>query len=160
MTGIDLLFNVANLNKEKCGNDIQQMQENLVEYLVHYAEVTETKDHFLTFMEILTEMFRQSKLNTNQDYIFNSKGLAIYLNSIMPSFRQTLKSTSELGEYIPKVAEIKNSAKKYGCSYEVVNFKSKSQRALVIPYTVSGIDYINSVISARNEEINRAGEVI
>ena len=160
MTGIDLLFNVANLNKEKCSNDIQQMQENLVEYLVHYAEVTETKDHFLTFMEILTEMFRQSKLNTNQDYIFNSKGLAIYLNSIMPSFRQTLKSTSELGEYIPKIAEIKNSAKKYGCSYEVVNFKGKSQRALVIPYTVSGIDYISSVISVRNEEINRAGEVI
>lgn len=160
MTGIDLLFNIANLNKENCSNDIQQMQENLVEYLVHYAEVTETKDHFLTFMEILTEMFRQSKLNSNQDYIFNSKGLAIYLNSIMPSFRQTLKSTSELGEYIPKIAEIKNSAKKYGCSYEVVNFKGKSQRALVIPYTVSGIDYISSVISARNEEINRAGEVI
>lgn len=160
ITGIDLLFNTANLNKEKCENNIQQMQTNLVEYLEHYAEITETKDHFLTFMEILTEMFRQSKLTPNQDYIFNSKGLAIYLKSIMPSFRQTLKSTSELSEYIPKISEIKNSAKKYGCSDEVVNFKGKSQRSLVIPYTVAGVDYIKAVVSAPNDEITRAGEVI
>jgi len=160
MTGIDLLFEVANLNKEKCGKDIQQMQANLIEYLKSYAEVTETKDHFLTFMEILTEMFKQSKLILNQDYIFTSKGLAIYLKSIMPAFRLILKSTGELGEYIPKVSEIKNSAKKYGCFDTVVNFKGKSQRSLMIPYTVEGVDFIQTMISSPNDEINRAGEVI
>ena len=160
MTGIDLLFETANLDKDKCGSDIQQMQANLIEYLHSYAEVTETKDHFLTFMEILTEMFKQSKLTPNQDYVFNSKGLAIYLKSIMPSFRQTLKITGALGEYCPKETEIKISAKKYGCTDEVVNFKGKSRRALIIPYTVDGIEFIRSIISGPNEEINRSGEVI
>lgn len=75
MTGIDLLFEAANLEIDNCGDDVKEMQANLNEYLSRYAEVTATKDHFLTFIEILTEMFRQSRLNKDQDYIFNKKGL-------------------------------------------------------------------------------------
>lgn len=78
----------------------------------------------------------------------------------MPAFRQILKSTSELGEYIPKAVEIRNSAEKHGCEYGVVNFNGKSQRALIIPYSIEDVMYIQSLLTAPNEEIKRAGEVI
>ena len=161
MSGIDLLFEIANLDTENCSDDIKEMQDNLNEYLAHYAEVTATQDHFLNFLEILVELFKQSRLNKDQDYIFNTKGLAIHLKTIMPAFRQVLKSTSELGEYIPKIQEINISAIKHGCLVDdVVNFKGKSKRALVIPYSISEVEYIRSLTSAPDEEINRAGEVI
>ncbi|MBR5554958.1 hypothetical protein IKU74_02985 [bacterium] len=160
MSGIDLLFMIADLDRNSAGDDIKEMYDNLKEYLGRYAEVTATKDHFQTFIEVLTEMFRQSRLNKDQDYIFNKKGLAIYLKTIMPAFRQILKSTSELGEYIPKAVEIRNSAEKHGCEYGVVNFNGKSQRALVIPYSIEDVTYIQSLLAGPKEEIKRAGEVI
>lgn len=159
MSGIDLLFNVANLEKENCGQDVQEMQANLSEYLKRYAEITSTKDHFLTFMEILTELFKQSKLIMNKDYIFTSNGLAIHLRTIMPAFRQVLKSTSDLGEYVPKAQEIKNSAKKYGCLIDHnVNYKGETRRSLIIPPHVEGYDYIKSIVLNPNDD--RSGEVI
>lgn len=159
MSGIDLLFNTANLDKEKCGQDVQEMQANLSEYLKHYAEITSTKDHFLTFMEILTELFKQSKLIMNKDYTFTSNGLAIHLKTIMPAFRQVLKSTSDLGEYIPKAQEIKNSAKKYGCLIDHnANYKGDIRRSLIIPPNVEGYDYIKSIVLNPNDD--RSGEVI
>ncbi len=161
MTGMNLLFNMSNLDLEKADDNIKKMLENQTEFLKSYAKLIETKDHFLTFMEILAELFKQDKLNPGHDYKFVKGGMAIYLKSIMPAFRETLKRTSEFNEYIPKETEIKHASEKYGCNPQyVVNLKGKSTRMLYIPAHVEGLDYIMSIILQEDEINKQAGEVI
>lgn len=160
-TGIDLLFEISGLDIKKASNEIEQMQVNYKNFLVQYASLIETKDHFLAFMEILTELFRQEKAVQGQDYKFYDGGLAIYLKPLMPVFREVLKRTGEQFEYIPTEKEIKHAAEKHGCkSNHNVDFSGETRRALVIPKSVDGIDYIISLITGPENNRRAAGEVI
>lgn len=160
--GMDLLFQVAGLDLNKANDEIKQLQANYKVYLVQYAGLIETKDHFITFMEILTELFRQEKPVVGQDYKLIGNGLAVYIKPLMLAFRDLLKRTGEPFEYTPTEKEIKHAAEKHGCKINHnVDFSGKTRRALVIPKDVEGVDYIISIIvTTPQEQQKRAGEVI
>lgn len=161
MTGIDLLFEISNIDIEKADDNIKKFKENQIEFLKSYAKMIETKDHFITFMEILTQLFKQEKLIAGQEYKFIKGGIAVYLKSIMPAFREMLKRTSEFDEYIPDEKEIKHASQKYGCTPDYnVNFNNKTRRTLLIPPHVEGMDYIMSILLQQNDDDNNAGTVI
>jgi len=160
-TGVNLLFLISGINITKANSEIKQLFANYKTYLGKYAGVIETKDHFLTFMEILTELFRQEKPVIGQDFKLFDGGLAIYLKPLMPSFREVLKRTGEPFEYIPEEKEIKHAAEKHDCkSNHNVDFLGKTRRALVIPKDVDGVDYIISMITKDADSRKAAGEVI
>ena len=161
MTGIDLLFEISNIDIKKADDNIKKMLENQKEFLKSYAKMIETKDHFLTFMEILTELFKQEKLLVGQEYKFVKGGIAVYLKSIMPAFREMLKRTSEFDEYIPNEIEIKHASQKYGCIPDYnANFNKKTRRTLLIPPHVEGMDYIISILLQQNDDDDNVGTVI
>ena len=161
MTGIDLLFEISNIDIKKADDNIKKMLENQKEFLKSYAKMIETKDHFLTFMEILTELFKQEKLLVGQEYKFVKGGIAVYLKSIMPAFREMLKRTSEFDEYIPNEIEIKHASQKYGCIPDYnANFNKKTRRTLLIPPHVEGMDYITSILLQQNDDDDNVGTVI